>query len=227
MGEAEARFAAGEHDAAARLWGRTTGAGPSFEETALRCVDAGATSALQAFLLARLDALGPDDRAQARDDHAPVCRWRPGLALACMDALVDALTLVFCGPSVSATSYALGEPGATSAGCLIASNAVCRVMSTLACCSAPCKRCDRSNRSCSDLQVQAHLAMAARFPFHFQATMVATWLVELLLDQINRALLEDTPEARAAVDDYTARLRAFLKAGHVAHGSFCRLAFVM
>ncbi len=41
--------------------------------------------------------------------------------------------------------------------------------------------------------------------------MVATWLVELLLDQINRALLEDTAEARAAVDDYTARLRAFLK----------------
>jgi hypothetical protein len=45
-----------------------------------------------------------------------------------------------------------------------------------------------------------------------QATMVATWLVELLLDQINRALLEDTPDARAAVDDLTARLRAFLKA---------------
>jgi len=42
--------------------------------------------------------------------------------------------------------------------------------------------------------------------------MVATWLVELLLDQINRALLEDTPDARAAVDDLTARLRAFLKA---------------
>ena len=48
-----------------------------------------------------------------------------------------------------------------------------------------------------------------------QATMVATWLVELLLDQINRALLEDTPEARAAVDDYTARLRAFLKVLHM------------
>ncbi len=42
--------------------------------------------------------------------------------------------------------------------------------------------------------------------------MVATWLVELLLDQINRALLEDTPDARAAVDDLTARLRAFLTA---------------
>ncbi|KAK9832068.1 hypothetical protein WJX81_003754 [Elliptochloris bilobata] len=107
VGEAEARFAAGEHDTAARLWGRTVGAGPSFEETALRFVDAGATGALQAFLLARLDALGPDDRAQA--------------------------------------------------------------------------------------------------------TMVATWLVELLLDQINRALLEDTAEAHTAVDDFTARLRAFLK----------------
>ena len=70
VGEAEARFAAGEHDVAARLWGRTTGAGPSFEETALRFVDAGATSALQAFLLARLDALGPDDRAQACGDQA-------------------------------------------------------------------------------------------------------------------------------------------------------------
>ena len=54
-------------------------------------------------------------------------------------------------------------------------------------------------------------AVAAGVCFHIQATMVATWLVELLLDQINRALLEDTPEARAAVDDYTARLRAFLK----------------
>ena len=53
--------------------------------------------------------------------------------------------------------------------------------------------------------------MAADVLFYVQATMVATWLVELLLDQINRALLEDTPEARAAVDDYTARLRAFLK----------------
>ncbi len=66
VGEAEARFAAGEHEAAARLWGGTPRAGPSFEEAALRFVDAGATGALQAFLLARLDALGPDDRAQAR-----------------------------------------------------------------------------------------------------------------------------------------------------------------
>ena len=74
VGEAEARFVAGEHDAAARLWGRTIGAGPSFEETALRLVDAGATSALQTFLLARLDALGPDDRAQACADRAPDCR---------------------------------------------------------------------------------------------------------------------------------------------------------
>ena len=89
VGEAEARFAAGEHDAAARLWGRTTGAGPSFEETALRFVDAGATSALQAFLLARLDALGPDNRAQARDDQALrfVCGWRQGRVLACMGVL--------------------------------------------------------------------------------------------------------------------------------------------
>lgn len=66
VGEAEARFAAGEFEGAARLWGRTVGAGPSFEETALRFVDARATGALQAFLLARLDALGADDRAQAR-----------------------------------------------------------------------------------------------------------------------------------------------------------------
>lgn len=51
--------------------------------------------------------------------------------------------------------------------------------------------------------------------------MVATWLVELLLDQINRALLEDTAEARAAVDDYTARLRAFLKVDCVSNFSSC------
>lgn len=51
--------------------------------------------------------------------------------------------------------------------------------------------------------------------------MVATWLVELLLDQINRALLEDTAEARAAVDDYTARLRAFLKVKCASFSTCC------
>lgn len=72
IAEAEAKFAAGEHEAAARLWGRIAGGGPSFEETALRFVDVGATSALQAFLLARLKALGPDDRAQARAAQRPL-----------------------------------------------------------------------------------------------------------------------------------------------------------
>ena len=71
------------------------------------------------------------------------------------------------------------------------------------------------NSSCSDMHIEVHLCMAD-VCFLLQATMVATWLVELLLDQINRALLEDTPEARTAVDDYTARLRAFLKVSHVA-----------
>jgi len=37
---------------------------PSFEEIALRFVEFGATDALQVFLLARLQALAPDDKAQ-------------------------------------------------------------------------------------------------------------------------------------------------------------------
>lgn len=95
-GEAEARFAAGEFEAAARLWGRTAGAGPSFEETALRFVDARATGALQAFLIARLDALGADDRAQAR---APRVRPASRECLRRCPAVdsVDLCSIMVCG----------------------------------------------------------------------------------------------------------------------------------
>ena len=48
-----------------------------------------------------------------------------------------------------------------------------------------------------------------------QATMVATWLVELYLDQINRALLEEGPDTKGMVASLTQQLRDFLKA-HVA-----------
>lgn len=62
--EAEVAFESGRHMHAARLWGRMRAAEPSFEETALRFVGVGATEALQAFLMARLQVLGPDDKAQ-------------------------------------------------------------------------------------------------------------------------------------------------------------------
>ena len=64
--EASARFAEGDLDGAARLWGGSPGAGPTFEEAALKLVEAGAPTALQTFLLARLGALARDDKAQVR-----------------------------------------------------------------------------------------------------------------------------------------------------------------
>lgn len=219
MGEAEARFAAGEHDAAARLWGRTTGAGPSFEETALRFVDAGATSALQAFLLARLDALGPEDRAQARDDQALcLCGDRGVCLLAWVSWRFNDCGLLFSGGTHQSALSCSGEFCKAKRGVWLADGAVC-MLSTLACCpteevmpvpAGPTLTCKHAYIA----------AVAAGVCFCFQATMVATWLVELLLDQINRALLEDTPEARAAVDDYTARLRAFLKVFLILHMTF-------
>lgn len=62
--EAEAAFQDGDFKHAARLWGRMQAGDPSFEEIALRFVDVGATEALQVFLMARLQALAPDDKAQ-------------------------------------------------------------------------------------------------------------------------------------------------------------------
>ena len=41
--------------------------------------------------------------------------------------------------------------------------------------------------------------------------MVASWVVELYLDQINRALLEDTPEGAEAGAAQGEALRAFLR----------------
>ena len=62
--EARVAFDAGDHARAAQLWGAMRGGEPSFEEVALRFVGAGATDSLQAFLMARLQVLGPDDKAQ-------------------------------------------------------------------------------------------------------------------------------------------------------------------
>lgn len=62
--EADVAFESGRHVHAARLWGRIRAPEPSFEEIALRFVGVGATEALQAFLMARLQVLGADDKAQ-------------------------------------------------------------------------------------------------------------------------------------------------------------------
>ena len=62
--QAEVAFEGGDYGKAALLWGGMRSAEPSFEEVALRFVGAAATDALQAFLVARLQVLGPDDKAQ-------------------------------------------------------------------------------------------------------------------------------------------------------------------
>ena len=64
--EAVVAFSEGRLLAAAKLWGRVTGASLSFEETALKFVEAGVPDALQAFLLTKLDTLAPGDKAQVR-----------------------------------------------------------------------------------------------------------------------------------------------------------------
>ena len=46
---------------------------------------------------------------------------------------------------------------------------------------------------------------------HAQATMVASWVVELYLDQINRALLEDTAEGARTGAEQGEALRSFLR----------------
>ena len=67
--EAEAAFEDDEFTRAASLWGRMRSSEPSFEEIALRFVEVGATEALQVFLMARLQVLGPDDKAQVQEQH--------------------------------------------------------------------------------------------------------------------------------------------------------------
>ena len=46
-----------------------TSAAPSFEEVALRLVEAADPAALQTFLLTKLHTLGPSDKAQVRTQH--------------------------------------------------------------------------------------------------------------------------------------------------------------
>ena len=62
--EADAAYGEGRFEAAARLYGRVTAASPSFEETALKFVEAAQPAALRLFLAARLEVLGPADKAQ-------------------------------------------------------------------------------------------------------------------------------------------------------------------
>jgi hypothetical protein len=58
-----------------RLWSQLTAAAPSFEEVALRLVEAGSPEALQAFLLTKLHTLGPADKAQVGFvSWLPLCR---------------------------------------------------------------------------------------------------------------------------------------------------------
>jgi hypothetical protein len=66
VAEADAAFEGGDLLRAAGLYGRVASAQPSFEEVALKFVEAGMPQALQAFLLARLRSLGSEDKAQAR-----------------------------------------------------------------------------------------------------------------------------------------------------------------
>lgn len=62
--QADAAFDEGRYEEAGGLYGRVTSTSPSFEELALRLMDAGEPAALEAFLQARLDTLGPADAAQ-------------------------------------------------------------------------------------------------------------------------------------------------------------------
>ena len=78
LAEADAAFTAGDRARAATLWGSTLGAThPSFEEAALRLLDAGDPASLATFLEARLAALPPADKAQA----TMVAAWRLELLL--------------------------------------------------------------------------------------------------------------------------------------------------
>lgn len=64
VSRAEAAFGAGRFVEAARVYGQVAASTPSFEELALKFVDAGVPEALQEFLKAKLEALGPEDKAQ-------------------------------------------------------------------------------------------------------------------------------------------------------------------
>ena len=72
--EAEAAFEDDDFTRAASLWGRMRSSEPSFEEIALRFVEVGATEALQVFLMARLQVLGPDDKAQVQEQRNVNCK---------------------------------------------------------------------------------------------------------------------------------------------------------
>eukprot|EP00884_Botryococcus_braunii_P001644 jgi/Botrbrau1/11480/Bobra.0360s0007.1 len=65
VAEAQAAYQAGDLLRAAGLYGRVASPSPSFQELALKFVEAAAPDALQAFLLARLTSLPPHDKAQA------------------------------------------------------------------------------------------------------------------------------------------------------------------
>ena len=60
------------------------------------------------------------------------------------------------------------------------------------------------------LMIQKLLTVRLQQSWQLQATMVATWLTELWLDRINRALLEEGGEAGEEHPALTAQLRAFL-----------------
>jgi hypothetical protein len=149
--EADVAFRDGRHVHAARLWGRIRASDPSFEEVALRFVGVGATEALQAFLMARLQVLSPDDKAQV---GASTIRLRLPEHWPCLPQF---------------RSYALSPGGS---------------------------RLAQQFRVCGML---------------WQATMVASWVVELYLDQINRALLEETAEASSSGEALANALRDFLR----------------
>ena len=65
LAEGEALLEGGAAAAAGERFGRCTAARPAFEETALRLMEVGDPAAVAAFLRARLETLGPEDRAQA------------------------------------------------------------------------------------------------------------------------------------------------------------------
>lgn len=75
LAEADAAFDNGEFNTAAALYGRVAKGPPSFEEVALKLVEAGASDALQTFLQTRLENLSPNDKVQVGvpDAHACCC----------------------------------------------------------------------------------------------------------------------------------------------------------
>jgi hypothetical protein len=70
VAEAQAAYQEGDLLRAAGLYGRVTSPTPSFQELALKFVEAAAPDALQAFLLARLTSLPSHDKAQVPPTHS-------------------------------------------------------------------------------------------------------------------------------------------------------------